>query len=84
MKQYIATLSILNLDRQGNAGKINKILSKHAHIISARLGVNVQRTCTSKCQTLINLFLSATKREIKELETDLKYLENIKLKISIF
>ncbi len=84
MKQHLASLSILSLDRRVNALKINKVLSKHFSIINARLGVNVQKNCTDNCQALITLVLLATKTEIKALENDLKLITDLKIKISIF
>ncbi len=84
MKQKIATLSILNSDRKKNASKINTILSKHSLLINVRLGLNVQKTCTKNCQTLISLVLSASKEEIRKLEKDLNSLNDLKVKVSIF
>lgn len=83
-KQHLACLSILNLDRKSNASKINNVLSKHSFIITTRLGVNVQRNCTDKCQTLITLIILATKEEIKDLEKDLQAIANIRVKKSLF
>lgn len=83
-KQHLASLSILSLDRKNNASKINKVLSKHSFIITTRLGVNVQRNCTDKCQTLITLIILATKEEIKYLEKDLREIANIRVKKSLF
>ncbi len=84
MKQHLASLSILNHDREKNASKINQVLSKYSFIITTRLGVNVQRNCTDKCQTLINLVILATKPEIKNLEHDLKKIDNVSIKSNIF
>lgn len=84
MKQHLASLSILNLDRNKNASLINKVLSKHSLIIMSRLGLNVQKNCTKNCQTLITINVLATRAEIKSLSDDLKKIKGINVKNVLF
>jgi hypothetical protein len=50
----------------------------------ARMGVNVQKTCTESCPGLIILALKAESGEINELFEKLNKIEDLEAKISIF
>lgn len=77
MKKHLATITILVKDRQMNSGEVQKILTDNGHMIIARLGVNVQRTCVDHCTGLIVLTLEGTIKEIKDLDKKINKLYGI-------
>ncbi len=79
----LASLSILTKNRQENSIKINQILTDYSFLISARLGVNVQKKCTSKCRAIILLALEGKKLEINKLKSELKKIKGLKLELNI-
>jgi metal-responsive CopG/Arc/MetJ family transcriptional regulator len=79
----LASISILSKNRQQNSIKINQILTDYSSLISARLGVNVQKKCTKNCRAIILLSLEGKKFEIKKLVSDLKKIKQLSLKLSI-
>lgn len=84
MKTIIATVSILSKDRQINSLKINKILSDYSYIISSRMGLNVQKKCTSNCLGLIILAVEGKKTDLNKLVNSLKKVKDLELDFKIF
>ncbi len=79
----LASLSILSKNRQVNALKINQILSDYSFLISARLGVNVQKKCTQNCRAIILLSLEGKELEIKKLLIELKKIKHLFIKLNV-
>lgn len=82
-KKHLATITILVKDRQTHAGDIQKILTDSGHLIMARLGVNVQRSCVSNCTGLITVAVEGTAKEINDLTRKLNKLYGIVAKKNI-
>lgn len=82
-KKKLATITIVVEDRQTHAPDVNRILSEAGHIIIARLGVNVSRTCVSNCTGMITVAVEGTTKEIKDLTKRLDDLYGIVAKCSI-
>ena len=82
-KKHLATITILVEDRQTNAKEVQKLLTDHGHIIMARLGVNVQKSCVEHCTGLISIAIEGTSSEIKVLTKKLNDLYGIIAKSSI-
>lgn len=78
----LASLSILNKNRSENSLKINQILSDYSFLISARLGVNVQKKCTKNCKAIILLSLEGKEKEIKNLVSELKKIKQLFVKLN--
>ncbi len=76
-KRHLATVSILVKDRQTHAQDVQKILTRHGHLILARLGVNVQRACIEHCTGFITVAVEGTAREIGEFTKELDELYGI-------
>lgn len=70
-KRHLATVSILVSDRHKQAVDIQSILTKHGHIILARLGVNPSRTCVKNCVGIMALIVEGTSSEIKKFSKEL-------------
>lgn len=79
----IASISIISKNRQKNSAEINKVLTDFSYLISARLGVNVQKKCTKNCKAIILLALEGKKTEIKKLVLNLRKIKEISLKLNI-
>ena len=82
-KIHLATITILIKDRHNNAKSVNQILTEYGHIIVARLGVNVNRTCLKNCTGLITVAVEATTDEINVLNEKLDKLYGIVAKKAI-
>ena len=82
-KKYLATITILSMDRQANSLEVQKILTAKGHLILARLGVNIQRSCASNCTGLIVIAVEGTKKEIIGLTEELDKLYGIVAKNNI-
>jgi metal-responsive CopG/Arc/MetJ family transcriptional regulator len=76
-KKHLATVSILVKDRQIHAGEVQDVLTENAHMIFARLGVNVQRHCIEHCTGYIVVVVEGTKPEIAKLVKKLDSLYGI-------
>ena len=76
-KKHLATVSILVKDRQSHAGDVQTILTKHGHLILARLGVNVQRACIEHCTGFITVAVEGTAKEISAMTKELDELYGI-------
>lgn len=83
MSRILATISILATDRQAAHEELNKLLSQEGHLIISRLGVNVQRNCFEHCLGLIVLAVEGDGPKIAELESKLKGLPHLTVKMSI-
>jgi putative iron-only hydrogenase system regulator len=83
-KLHIGTITIVVKDRQTHAPDVNTILSKHGHVIMARLGVNVQPLCIEHCTGLITVAVKGTAPEIRAITRDLDKLYGIEAKAAIF
>jgi hypothetical protein len=82
-KKYLATITILSNDRQANSAEIQKILTANGHIIMARMGVNVQKSCISNCTALITISIEASKKEIDGLTKQLDRIYGVVAKSNI-
>jgi len=82
-KKYLATISILVKDRQTHAMQVNQILTDNGHIILARLGVNLSKSCVSNCTALITVAVEGGSEEIKTLTEKINSLYGIVAKATI-
>ena len=82
-KKHLATITILVKDRQTHAKDVQKILTDNGHLIMARLGVNVQRSCIENCTGLITVAVEGTADEINDLTKKLDRLYGIVAKTNI-
>ena len=82
-KKHLATITILVKDRQTNSENVNKMLTENSHLIMARLGVNVQRSCVENCTGMITLAVEGTAKEINDLTEKLDELYGIVAKANI-
>jgi len=82
-KKYLATITILSNDRQANSAEVQKILTANGHMIMARLGVNVQKSCIANCTALITIAVEADKKEIDSLTKQLDKLSGVIAKNNI-
>ncbi|MFH1326289.1 MAG: hypothetical protein ABIH48_02365 [Candidatus Falkowbacteria bacterium] len=76
-KIHLGTITILVKDRHSNAKSVNQVLTEHGHIIVARLGVNVNRTCLKNCTGLITITVEGTAKQINALKRELDKLYGI-------
>ncbi|PLX22145.1 hypothetical protein C0584_00115 [Candidatus Parcubacteria bacterium] len=82
-KVHLATITILIKDRQSHAKDVNQLLTDNGHLIMARLGVNVQKSCVEHCTGLITIAVEATATEISRLTKELDDLYGIVAKSSV-
>ncbi|MDA3839706.1 MAG: hypothetical protein PF572_01325 [Patescibacteria group bacterium] len=82
-KIHLGTISILIKDRQSHAKDVNELLTINGHIIMARLGVNVQKSCVEHCTGFITIAVEATAGEISKLTKEIDELYGIVAKSSI-
>lgn len=82
-KKQLGTITILIKDRQTHAPDVNRLLSDAGHLIIARLGVNVQRSCVTDCTGMITVAVEGTAKEINDLTKKLDKLYGIVAKTSI-
>jgi hypothetical protein len=82
-KKHLASITILVEDRQAHALDLNKLLTDNGHLIMARLGINVQRTCIDHCTGFIILAVEAEKKNILKLTKIIDNLYGIKAKYCI-
>lgn len=73
----MGTITILVKDRQTHAGDVQKLLTDHGHIIMARMGVNVQKSCVEHCTGLVAVAVEGTMKEIEDLTAALDGLYGI-------
>lgn len=78
MEKKLASITIFTSNRQGNSKELNQLLTDYGHHIMSRLGVNVQRQCTSSCPGLIVLALETEENIIIELCKKLNQIADIK------
>ncbi len=76
-KKHLGTITILVKDRQMHVKDVQEILTKNGHIITARLGVNVQKACIEHCTGLITIVIEGTSKEITNLNKELDDLYGI-------
>ncbi len=81
MKKYLATLSLLVIDRKANVHRVNRILTSSGHLIMSRLGVNPNTACLAHCLGLIVLVLAGEKTKIQKLADVLSSLKGVKVKL---
>ncbi|NOQ68366.1 hypothetical protein GQ568_02915 [Patescibacteria group bacterium] len=82
-KKHLATITILVKDRQTNSENVNKMLTENSHLIMARLGVNVQKSCVENCTGMIALAVEGTAKEVNDLAKKLDGLYGIVAKANI-
>jgi len=83
IKKHLGTITILVKDRQVHAEDVNRLLTDNGHMIMARLGVNVQKSCVEHCTGMITITVEATAKEINDLTKKLDKLYGIVAKASI-
>jgi hypothetical protein len=76
-KKHLASITILVKDRQTHAKDVQEILTKHGHLIMARLGINPQRSCVSSCTGFIVVAIEADAKEISAITKELNDLYGI-------
>ena len=76
-KKHLATITILVKDRQSHSRDVNQLLTDNGHLIMARLGVNVQKSCVEHCTGLITLAIEGEVKEIRDLTKALDGLYGI-------
>lgn len=78
--QKTMILGILVFDRIKEAGKTQKVLSTHAHIIRSRLGFHeLSQDVCSRVGTIV-LVLQGNPQEWESLESDLQQIGGIEVK----
>ena len=82
-KIHLGTISILVKDRQVNAKDLNQMLTENGHLIVARLGVSLQKSCVDHCTGLIVVVVEASAQEINSLTKKIDSLYGIVAKVSI-
>lgn len=82
-KIHIGTISILVKDRQVNAKDLNQMLTENGHLIMARLGVNLQKSCVDHCTGLIVAAVEGSAQEINSLAEEIDCLYGVVAKASI-
>ncbi len=83
IKKYLASITILVKDRQTHAKDVQQILTDNGHLIMARLGVNVQRSCITNCTGMIVVAVEGTGVQIRGLAKKLNDLYGIVAKAAI-
>lgn len=83
LKKHLATITILVKDRLTISKDVNQLMTEHGHLILARLGVNVNRTCAKNCSAMITLAVEGTAAEINQLNTKLDKLYGVISKKSL-
>jgi metal-responsive CopG/Arc/MetJ family transcriptional regulator len=83
MNNILGSISILSSNRHKNSLMLNQVLSDYSQVISARLGVNVQKKCTKNCLGLILLAVDGDDLKIKNLVKDLKKIKDLRLSLNI-
>jgi len=82
-KKHLATITILIKDRQIHAKDVNEMLTENGHLIMARLGVNVQKSCVEHCVGMITVAVEGTAKEINDLTKNIDELYGIVAKSNI-
>ncbi len=82
-KKYLATITILIKNRQTHAKDVNEMLTKNGHLIIARLGVNVQKSCVKHCVGIITVVVEGATKEINDLTKNIDELYGIVAKLNI-
>ena len=82
-KKHLATITILVKDRQTHAEELNRLLTDNGHLVMARLGVNVQKSCVEHCTGMITVAVEATAKEIGDLTKSITGLYGITARSSI-
>lgn len=82
-KIHLGTISILVKDRQMNAKGLNQMLTENGHLIMARLGVNLQKSCVDHCTGLIVVVVKGNALEINSLTKKIDGLYGIVAKVSL-
>lgn len=82
-KIHLGTISILVKDRQMNAKGLNQMLTENGHLIMARLGVNLQKSCVDHCTGLIVVVVKGNALEINSLTKKIDGLYGIVAKASL-
>jgi len=83
IKKHLGSITILIKDRQTHAKDVNQLLTDNGHLIMARLGVNVQKSCVEHCTGMIAVAVEASAKEINDLAEKLDKLYGITAKASI-
>ena len=82
-KKHLATITVLVKDRQTHAKDVNRILTEKGHMVIARLGVNVQRSCVANCTGMVTVAVEGTAEQINDLTRKLDKLYGIVAKVNI-
>ena len=81
--KHLGTISILIKDRQLHVPEVQKLLTDNSDMIIARLGVNVERKCSSGCIGLITLTVEGSNADINNLTKKIDKLYGIVAKSNI-
>lgn len=82
--EKLASITILTTNRQKVSSGINGVLTENGHLVMARMGVNVQKTCTEHCPGMILLAIKGNKEEIEVLFNKLNAIPETSVKMSFF
>lgn len=82
-KKQLGVITILIKDRQMHAKDVQQMLTDAGHLIMARTGVNVQRSCVEHCTGLIMVAVEGTVKQINDLTKQLNGLYGIVAKDNI-
>ncbi|MDD3711238.1 MAG: hypothetical protein PHP37_01390 [Patescibacteria group bacterium] len=82
--EQLASITILTTNRQKVSSSLNNFLTKNGHLIMARLGVNITKTCIENCPGMIVLVLKAKKEDIAVFITGLEKIEELEIKTCFF
>jgi len=63
-KLHLGTITILIKDRRSHAQDVQRILSESAHLILARMGVNVEKSDVQHASGMITVAVQGTAAEI--------------------
>ncbi len=82
-KKHLGVITILVKDRQMHAKEVQDILTDNGHLVMARMGVNVQKSCVENCTGLIAVAVEGTAKEINNLTKKIDSLYGIVAKSNI-
>lgn len=82
--EQLASITILTNDRQSVSESLNRLLTSKGHLIMARMGVNVQKSCTEHCPGLIVLVIKDKKVKIDQFIDELNSINGLEVKSCFF
>jgi metal-responsive CopG/Arc/MetJ family transcriptional regulator len=82
-KNQLVTMSILISGREKLANLVQAILTRHSHLVTARMGINIQPKCISDCLGLIMIVVQGSKQEIDGLQQEIIKIKGVDVKVSV-